>query len=38
MGALAAFALRKDIIVAKIDPLADTLTRDPHGFCVKVHV
>ena len=37
MGAFAAFVQRKDIIVAMIDPLTDTLKRDPNGFCVKVH-
>lgn len=36
MGALSAFVLRKDIIVAMIDPLTDILNRDPHGFCIKV--
>ena len=37
MGAFAAFAQRKDIIVVMIDPLTDTLKRDPNGLCIKVH-
>ena len=36
MGALASFATRRDIIIAKIDPITETLQRGEKGFCVLV--
>ena len=36
MGALASFATRRDIIVAKIDPITETLQRSANGACALV--
>ena len=36
MGALASYATRRDIIVAKIDPISETLQRGANGACMLV--
>ena len=37
MGPLLAFATRKHFIVAKIDPITESLQRGPNGLCSIVN-